>query len=204
MQNFLVFNLKLESITSQHWIQISTNQEDDTNTSANQIHLLSITRCYDIFSNPDNVRNLFPCKHLLLFPWWKPHLVNENNLKLFSKLSNVSASFGIDGTTCKSIAFVSIQQILTSSVRADVFMHGSNLTPQMVLKHAYFWLRYLTTIVAPEVTNVALSVGLPLDVDKDYVRNDLTLKLGKPLRTSTFDSDEAIYVKYPISRTANP
>ena len=34
-------------------------------------------------------------------------------------------------------------------------MHGSNLTPQMALKHAYFWLRYLATIVAPEVTNVA-------------------------------------------------
>ena len=83
-------------------------------------------------------------------------------------------------------------------------MHGSILTPQMALKHAYFWLRYLATIVAPEVTNVAFSVGLPLDVDKDYVRNDLTLKLGEPLRTSTFDSDEAIYVKYPISRTMNP
>ena len=194
----------MENITSQEWIQFSNNQNYATNTSANQIRRLSITQCYDIFSNPQNVRNLFRCKNLILFPWSEPHLVNENTLKLFSKHSNVSASFGVDGSTCESIAFTTTQLILTSSVRVDVFVHGSNLAPQLVLQHTYFWLCHLTNIVSPEIINVALSVCFPLNVNKDYVRKDLTLKLEEPLSSSTFDSDEVIYVKYPINLTINP
>ena len=70
--------------------------------STNQIHRLSTSDCMRIFSNQENIKNLFPHKYFFAFNWGMPFCVNEENLKIVAKATNVSATFSRDGVTCES------------------------------------------------------------------------------------------------------
>ena len=78
-------------------------------------------------------------------------------------------------------------------------MYGSKMTTQMVLDHAYFWLGYVPTIMTLGVTSVLLLAHFPVDVNKDAAFSELKSKLGDAYDTATFDSDEGIYLVYPMN-----
>ena len=127
-----------------------------------------------------------------------PFRVSENNLKVVAKATNVSATFSVDGATCESVTFAALHPLASSSVRLDLYMYGSKMTSQMVLDHTYFWLRYVPTIVTSPVTSVSLMIHFPVDVNKNVVFSELKSRLGDPYDTTTFDSDEGIYLMYPM------
>ena len=79
-------------------------------------------------------------------------------------------------------------------------MYGSKMTAQMVLDHTYFWLHYVPTIVTSGITSVSLLVHFPVNVNKDAAFNELKSKLGDSYDTATFDSDEGIYLVYPMNQ----
>ena len=128
-----------------------------------------------------------------LFTWyfWCPFLTNEVCLKYVAKLTDVSATFSVDGSTCESVAFTSLIK-LTSGVRLDVWIYGSQVTSGGVLGHVYYWLRKSKHVCETNEGGIKLMVHFPLHVPKEEVRVHLAAKLGPPLVTSTFDSDEAI------------
>ena len=150
--------------------------------STNQIHRLSTSDAMRIFSSQENIKNLFPHKYFFAFNWGMPFCVNEMNLKIVAKATNVSATFSVDGATCESVTFASLHPLLTSSVRLDLYMYGSKMTAQMVVDHTYFWLRYVPTILTSGVTSVSLLVHFPVDVNKDAAFSESQVRTRRCLR----------------------
>ena len=168
----------------------------------NRIQRLSPAQSSRIFSDAATRSRLFPSEYLVALYFWNVYPVNEISLNRVVMATDVTGTFSIDGSTCESITFSSLLR-LPSGVRLDVWIYGSEVTPGVVLAYVYYWLRKSRHVLNSELNQIKLLVNFPLHVDKNEVRSHLAAKLGPPLVTSTFDSDEAICCTKQIAPQAN-
>ena len=171
--------------------QINLFTQSEPSVPVHRIKRLSLDQSTPIFSDAATKAKLFPHEYFVTWYNWSPFLTNEASLKFVAKITDVSATFSVDGSTCESVAFTSLIK-LTSGVRLDVWVYGSQVTSGGVLGHVYYWLRKSKHVYETNQGGIKLMVHFPLHVPKEEVRGHLAAKLGPPLVTSTFDSDEAI------------
>ena len=171
--------------------QINLFTQSEPSVPVHRIKRLSLDQIALIFSDAATRSKLFPHEYFVALFFWSPFLTNEGSLKYATRVTDVTATFSFDGSTCESVAFTSLIK-LTSGVRLDVWVYGSQVTSGGVLAHVYYWLRKSKHIYETNQGGIKLMVHFPLHVNKEEVRGHLAAKLGPPLVTSTFDSDEAI------------
>ena len=165
--------------------------QEKPSVPVHRIKRLSLDQSIRIFSDSATRNKLFPYEYFVTWYFWCPFLTDEASLKLVAKLTDVTATFSVDGNTCESVAFTSLIK-LTSGIRLDVWIYGSQVTSGDILGHVYYWLRKSKHVYETNEGGIKLMVHFPLHVPKFEVRGHLVAKLGPPLVTSTFDSDEAI------------
>ena len=171
--------------------QINLFTQSKPSVPVHRIKRLSLDQSTRIFTDAATRTKLFPHEYFVALFFWCPFLTNEASLKYAAKVTDVTATFSIDGSTCESVAFTSLIK-LTSGVRLDVWVYGSQVTSGGVLGHVYYWLRKSKHVYETNQGGIKLMVHFPLHVPKEEVRGHLAAKLGPPLVTSTFDTDEAI------------
>ena len=101
------------------------------------IRELNLTQSYKIFQDPANQKQLFPDGYFILLGTSTPYLANYENLRKAAMMCDVRASFGADGSTCESVAFVHSMALKDGSYRLDIWMYGSKLTANQVLAYIY-------------------------------------------------------------------
>ena len=165
--------------------------QSEPSVPVHRIKRLSLDQSARIFSDAATRTKLFPHEYFVALFFWCPFRTDEVSLKYAARLTDVTATFSVDGSTCESVAFTSLIK-LTSGVRLDVWVYGPQVTSGGVLGHVYYWLRKSKHVYETNRGGIKLMVHFPIHVPKEEVRGHLAAKLGPPLVTSTFDSNEAI------------
>ena len=176
--------------------------QNEPSVPVNRIQRLSLSQSSQIFSDTSSRSSLFPAEYLVVWYFWNPFPVNEASLNYIARITDVTGTFSLDGNTCETITFSSLIR-LKSGIRLDLWIYGSEVTSDVVLAYVYYWLRKTRHMLGHELNEMKLLVHFPLHVNKNEVRSHLSARLGQPLVTSTFDSDEAICCAREIALTAN-
>ena len=175
------------------YFQLQLFERHESNIPVNGIKRVGLSQSIRIFADATTRTSLFPDEYFVVWNFWAPFPVNKNSLKYVAKVTEMSGLFSADGSNCKSITFTSIGRV-SSGVRIDLWIYGSQATSSTVVANVYYWLRHYKYLVNLESFKLSLIVHFPLHVDQDDVRSHLAAKLGSPLDTSAFDCDEAICV----------
>ena len=150
------------------------------------VRQLSLNQSYKMFQDPTNQKQLFPDGYFASSCTWSPQLVNYKNLRKAAMVCDVTALFGVDGTTCESIAFVNSMALRDGSTRLDIWMYGSKITANQVLAYIYFSLLNKKTSQFPRMI-----VYYPWHVDREEVNTQLSQTIGGPSEDSEFDTNES-------------
>ena len=140
-----------------------------------------------MFQDPTNQKQLFPDGYFILLGPSSPFLANYKNLRKAAMMCDVRALFGVDGTTCESIAFVYSMALRDGSTLLDIWMYGSKLTSNQVLAYIYFSLLNKKTSQFPR-----LLIYYPRHVDTEEVNSQLSQTIGGPSEDSEFDTHECV------------
>ena len=151
------------------------------------IRELNLTQSYTIFQDQENQKQLFPDGYFILLGPSTPYQANYRNLRKAAMMCDVRASFGADGTTCESVAFVHSMALKDGSYRLDIWMYGSKLTAYQVLAYIYFSLLNRKTSEFPR-----LHIYYPDHVDREEVNSQLWQTIGGPSEDPEFDTHESV------------
>ena len=102
-------------------------------------------------------------------------------------MCDVRASFGADGSTCESVAFVHSMALKDGSYRLDIWIYGSELTANQVLAYIYFSLLNRKSSEFPRMI-----VYYPDHVDREEVNSQLWQTIGGPTEDSELDTYESV------------
>ena len=155
-------------------------RETESKSSAREIRRLTLIESYKIFSDVELVKDLFPGKYFSVdYGSWLPILISETNLRHVAMHRDVTAYFSPDGVT--SITFCTIYQLIPSGFRVLVWCYGNKLTPKLVISHAQFCLRNMTSFPPSCDADVSIGIMFPTHVDKQDVAHYFTNKGWPPV-----------------------